>query len=88
VFNLITLKVTEKTGNLVYARQVDSKEDLMIVSSRGKLIRIRIADVSEQSRNTQGVRVMNVENGEKVVAVENLPNDESSNPIPPPETAH
>jgi DNA gyrase subunit A len=93
---IITLKVTEKTGNLVYARQVDSKDDLMIVSSRGKLIRIRIGDVSEQSRNTQGVRVMNVESaeGEKVVAVENLPNDETPpapgapEAPPAPETAH
>ena len=80
---IITLKVTDKTGNLVYARQVDSKDDLMIVSSRGKLIRIRISDISEQSRNTQGVRVMNVEGGEKVVAVENLPHDET-----PKEIAH
>jgi DNA gyrase subunit A len=80
---IITLKVTDKTGNLVYARQVTPKDDLMIVSSRGKLIRIRIGDISEQSRNTQGVRVMNVEGGEKVVAVENLPTEE-----PPKETTH
>ena len=61
----------------------------MIVSSRGKLIRIKISEVSEQSRNTQGVRVMNVEGieGEKVVAVENLPNDETPI-VPPTETAH
>jgi DNA gyrase subunit A len=78
---IITLKVTDKTGNLVYARQVDAKDDLMIVSSRGKLIRIAIADVSEQSRNTQGVRVMNVEGGEKVVAVENLPTEEAPKEI-------
>lgn len=72
---IITLKVTEKTGNLVSARLVTPTDDLMLVSSRGKLIRIRIGDISEQSRNTQGVRLMNVEGGEKVVAVENLPDD-------------
>ncbi len=70
---IITLKVTEKTGNLVSARQVSSKDDLMIVSSSGKLIRISIGEISEQSRNTQGVRLMNVDSGgEKVVAVEFL----------------
>ena len=76
---IITLKVTEKTGNLVSARQVTPKDDLMLVSSRGKLIRLHIGEISEQSRNTQGVRLMNVEGGEKVVAVENLPvEDEAS----------
>jgi len=75
---IITLKVTEKTGNLISAREVCSKDDLMLMSSRGKLIRMLIGDISEQSRNTQGVRVMNVEGdaGEKVVAVEILPNEE------------
>ncbi len=72
---IITLKVTDKTGNLVFAKQVDPKDDLMIMSSRGKLIRIKIGSISEQSRNTQGVRLMNVDGGEKVVAVENLPDD-------------
>ncbi len=72
---IITLKVTDKTGNLVSARLCDAKDDLMLVSSRGKLIRIRIGDISEQSRNTQGVRLMNVEGGEKVVAVENIVDD-------------
>ncbi|MBC7396875.1 MAG: DNA gyrase subunit A, partial [Bdellovibrionales bacterium] len=75
---IITLKVTEKTGNLVFAKQVTAKDDLMLVSSRGKLIRIKIGDISEQSRNTQGVRLMNVDGGEKVVAVENLPNDDTA----------
>lgn len=72
---IITLKVTDKTGKLMSARQVTPADDLMLFSSRGKLIRIRIGEISEQSRNTQGVRLMNVEAGEKVVAVENLPDD-------------
>jgi DNA gyrase subunit A len=76
---IITLKVTDKTGNLISARQVSDKDDLMLMSTRGKLIRMQIGDISEQSRNTQGVRLMNVEGeaGEKVVAAENLPSEES-----------
>jgi len=75
---IITLKVTEKTGNLISAREVCAKDDLMLMSSRGKLIRMQIGDISEQSRNTQGVRLMNVEGdaGEKVVAVEILPSED------------
>jgi DNA gyrase subunit A len=72
---IITLKVTEKTGKLMSARQVTPSDDLMLFSSRGKLIRIRIGEISEQSRNTQGVRLMTVEGNEKVVAVENIPDD-------------
>jgi DNA gyrase subunit A len=75
---IITLKVTDKTGKLMSARQVTPSDDLMLFSSRGKLIRIRIGEISEQSRNTQGVRLMNVDSGEKVVAVENLPDDGSA----------
>ncbi len=72
---IITLKVTDKTGQLMSARQVTPSDDLMLFSSRGKLIRIKIGEISEQSRNTQGVRLMTVDSGEKVVAVENIPDD-------------
>lgn len=74
---IITLKVTEKTGQLVGALQVTPKDDLMIISSSGKLIRLKIGGISEQSRNTQGVRLMSVDSGEKVVAAEYLPEQDS-----------
>jgi len=92
---ILTMKCTDKTGNLVSARLVSTKEDLMLISSKGKLIRIQISEIRETGRNAQGVRLMNVdaEGGEKVVAVENLP--ESHEPAnggesPPPagETTH
>ena len=81
---IITLKVTDKTGNLISARQATTKNDLMLMSSKGKLIRIHIADIRETGRNAQGVRLMNVdsEGGEKVVAVENLPEDPSAKEEP------
>ena len=72
---IITLKVTDRTGKLMSARRVLPSDDLMLFSSRGKLIRIRISEIRETGRNTQGVRLMNVESGEKVVAVERLPDD-------------
>jgi DNA gyrase subunit A len=74
---ILTMKCTDKTGNLVSARLVTMKEDLMLVSSRGKLIRIQIADIRETGRNAMGVRLMNIDAGEKVVAVENLPESET-----------
>ena len=81
---ILTMKCTDKTGNLVSARLVSTKEDLMLISSKGKLIRIQISEIRETGRNAQGVRLMNVdaEGGEKVVAVENLPESEPSNDSP------
>ena len=73
---ILTMKCTDKTGNLVSARLVNTKEDLMLISSKGKLIRIQISEIRETGRNAQGVRLMNVDGGEKVVAVENLPESE------------
>ncbi len=69
---VITLKTTEKTGAVTGARQVLAKDDLMLVSNKGQMIRIKVGEISEQGRNTQGVRLMNVSSGEKVVAFEYL----------------
>ena len=85
---IITLKVTDKTGNLMSARQIVPQDDLMLMSSKGKLIRTPISEISTQSRNTQGVRLMNVDGGEKVVAVENLPNTVAPKDETTPETSH
>ncbi len=86
---IITLKVNDKIGNLVSAREVSAKDDLMLFSSRGKLIRISISEIRETGRNASGVRLMNVDQGEKVVAVENLPAmDQIGQNGTDPETVH
>ncbi len=77
---LITLKVAEKTGQIICARQVTAKDDLMLISSRGKLIRIHIGEISAYGRNTSGVRLMSMDAGEKVVAVEHLQDEGASLP--------
>lgn len=85
---IITMKVTDKIGNLVSAREVNAKDDLMLFSSRGKLIRISIGEIRETGRNASGVRLMNVDAGEKVVAVENLPAVETIEADAAKETLH
>ncbi len=67
---VITLKTTDKNGDVMGVLQVLPKDDVMLVSDRGQMIRINVGEVSEQGRNTQGVRLMNVSSGEKVVSVE------------------
>jgi len=65
---IITLKVTEKNGAVVTATQVTDLDDLMLITNKGKIIRQKVKDISVIGRNTQGVRLINVEEGEVVVS--------------------
>ena len=67
---IITMKTTERNGNIAGARQVRPQDDVMLVSNKGQMIRIRVGEISEQGRNTQGVRLMTMSAGERVVAFE------------------
>jgi len=69
---VITMKTTDKNGAVMGARQVLPVEDLMMVSNKGQMIRISVSGISEQGRNTQGVRLMTVASGEKIVSFEKL----------------
>jgi DNA gyrase subunit A len=64
------MKTNDKNGAVMGSRQVLPKDDLMLVSNKGQMIRIRVGEISEQGRNTQGVRLMTVSPGEKVVGLE------------------
>ena len=57
----------------------------MLVSNKGQMIRISVSGISEQGRNTQGVRLMNVASGEKIVSFEKLA--ESTEELPSEELA-
>ncbi len=64
-----TSNVTEKTGNLVYAKVLGGlEEDLIVISRKGQVIRTPIDSIAKISRSTQGVRVMRLEEGDKVVS--------------------
>jgi DNA gyrase subunit A len=52
------------------SRQVMPDNDVMLVSNKGQMIRIHVAGISEQGRNTQGVRLMTLSEGEKVMNFE------------------
>lgn len=57
-------------GSVMGARQVLPKDDIMLVSNKGQMIRIHVGEISEQGRTAQGVRLMNMATGEKVVSFE------------------
>ena len=61
-----TLNITDKNGSIVALRSIKGDEDLMIITNSGIVIRISIEQVSLLSRNTQGVRLINLKNGQKV----------------------
>ncbi|HSD89232.1 MAG TPA: DNA gyrase subunit A [Kofleriaceae bacterium] len=76
---VITIKTTTRNGLVSGVRIVGDEDHLILISDRGKLIRIRVSDVKVQGRATQGVRVMRVDDGEHVAAIERLaePGEES-----------
>ena len=74
---LITMKTTERTGRVVGVQQVTDEDQLMLITDGGKIIRIRIADIRVIGRNTQGVRLIDLDNGERVVSLARLAEDDS-----------
>jgi len=66
---ILTIKTTQRNGPVVYAYQVTDQDQLMIITEQGKIIRLRAADISVIGRNTQGVKLIDLGEGEKVVAV-------------------
>ncbi len=62
-------KITEKTGNLVGVSMVNDNEELMMITSDGVVIRIRVKDISNSGRVTQGVKLINVGENVKVMSI-------------------
>jgi DNA gyrase subunit A len=65
---LITVRITQRNGAIVSVRQVSDDDDLMIVTDKGKIIRLRVSDISIVGRITQGVKLIDIEGEERVVA--------------------
>ena len=71
-----TLKLTPKTGNLVCLRMCTDDEDIMLVRDDGVIIRVPAKDISVISRNTQGIRLMRVDDEHRVVSIARAPHNE------------
>ena len=65
---IITIKITEKNGRVVGMAQVSAEDEIILITSNGKVIRIRAKDISVQGRNTQGVRLFDIEESDNVVS--------------------
>ncbi|HEX3766194.1 MAG TPA: DNA gyrase subunit A [Kofleriaceae bacterium] len=69
---VITIKTTTRNGLVAATRIVTDEDHLILISDRGKLIRLRVGEIKIQGRATQGVRLMRVDDGEHVAAIERL----------------
>ena len=71
-----TINITKKTGELVAIEEVEQKDELMIINASGVAIRIRVEDINISGRNTQGVTLIKVPNGECIKNIAKIKNIE------------
>lgn len=86
---VISMNITEKTGNVVALLEITDDDDLVVITKSGRLIRQPARDIRLIGRNTQGVRLIRLEEGEEIadiaVAPQDNGNDESNDGTPPPD---
>ena len=73
---VITYKVTPKTGNIVGIRIANGDEDVMMITDKGTIIRLKVEEISILGRATQGVTLMRTNDGGKVVSIELIQQEE------------
>lgn len=66
---IINLKVTNKTGLIVGSKFINESQEIMLISAAGIIIRMNAADISTYGRNAQGVKLMDLDEGDKVAAL-------------------
>lgn len=76
---VISIQVNERNGQVVSAEQVAEDDEVMLITDGGTLVRTRVAEISKVGRNTQGVRLINLTNGERLVEVQRIADLNSDN---------
>src|SRR5690606_4509614 len=71
------IKTTKRNGRVVAIARVDDTDEVLMMTARGKIQRIRASDISIIGRNTQGVRIMSLDEGDTLAAVVRVPKDEN-----------
>jgi len=81
---VINLKSTDRNGSVVAALQVREDSDVMIITGQGKVIRVHSGEIREAGRSTQGVRLLRLEEGDRIAAAASILEEEEA-PAPEPE---
>ncbi len=94
---VIDIKTTKRNGRVVAISRVDDSDELIMMTSRGKVQRVLVREINVIGRNTQGVRIMSLDEGDTLAAVVRVPSGETSQigdepvggqrPAPPPTLA-
>ncbi|MEW6157510.1 MAG: DNA gyrase subunit A [Verrucomicrobiota bacterium] len=66
---IITMKTNDKTGGVVGALTVHESDEIMLITSGGQMVRTSVRDIRETGRNTQGVKLINLDEGDKLQAI-------------------
>lgn len=72
---VISIQVSDRNGNVVGATQVKPGEEVMLITNGGTLIRTRVDEISLVGRNTQGVRLINLNDDEKLIEIQTIMDD-------------
>jgi DNA gyrase subunit A len=70
------IKTTERNGPVIGIVRVDDTDELMMMTSRGKIQRVAVSDFNPIGRNTQGVRIMSLDEGDTLAAIVRVPKEE------------
>src|SRR5688572_22526308 len=81
---VIGIQCSERNGAIVGAVQVFDGDEIMLISDKGTLVRTRVDEISLQGRNTQGVRLIKLKEGERLVGVERVEDPEQLAALKPP----
>ncbi|MGI9429705.1 MAG: DNA gyrase subunit A, partial [Bythopirellula sp.] len=76
------IKTTDRNGPVVGIVRVDEADELMMMTARGKIQRVKVSDFNEIGRNTQGVRIMSLDEADSLVAVVRVPPEENDDEQP------
>lgn len=81
---VITIKTTDRNGLVVTVKKVHLTDELIVTSKQGKVLRTRVSDIRVTGRNVAGVKIMDMRNNDKIVALQSITqtDDEVSNPDP------
>ena len=82
---VINLKSTDRNGPVVAALQVREDSDVMIITGQGKVIRVHAGEIREAGRSTQGVRLLRLEEGDRIAAAAAILEEEEAGAVTPPE---
>ncbi len=76
---IINIKATSRNGRVVGMKEVHDEDDILLITQKGIIVRLRVNEIRTMGRNTQGVRVIRLDKGDKLVAIARVEHEENGN---------